>query len=48
MTTVNKALSRRFTELFSTGDESLADEILSPDVVFHGRPATVSFVAPMR
>ena len=36
MSTVNKELSRRFTELFSTGDEALADEILSPDVVFHG------------
>jgi steroid delta-isomerase-like uncharacterized protein len=32
----NKELSRRFTELFSTGDEALADEVLSPDVVFHG------------
>ncbi len=32
----NKKLSRRFTEYFSTGDEDLADEILSPDVVFHG------------
>jgi steroid delta-isomerase-like uncharacterized protein len=36
MSTVNKELSRRFTELFSTGDEALADEILSPDLVFHG------------
>lgn len=36
MSTVNKELSRRFTELFSTGDEALADEVLSPDVVFHG------------
>jgi steroid delta-isomerase-like uncharacterized protein len=32
----NKELSRRFTELFSTGDEALAEEVLSPDVVFHG------------
>jgi steroid delta-isomerase-like uncharacterized protein len=32
----NKELSRRFTELFSTGDEALADEVLSSDVVFHG------------
>ena len=32
----NKKLSRRFTELFSTGDEALADEILDPGVVFHG------------
>jgi steroid delta-isomerase-like uncharacterized protein len=36
MSEANKELSRRFTELFSTGDEALADEILSPDVVFHG------------
>jgi steroid delta-isomerase-like uncharacterized protein len=36
MSAANKELSRRFTELFSTGDEGLADEILSPDVVFHG------------
>jgi steroid delta-isomerase-like uncharacterized protein len=32
----NKELSRRFTDFFSTGDESLADEVLSPEVVFHG------------
>jgi steroid delta-isomerase-like uncharacterized protein len=36
MSAANKEISRRFTELFSTGDEALADEILSPDVVFHG------------
>jgi steroid delta-isomerase-like uncharacterized protein len=36
MSAANKELSRRFTELFSTGDEALAREILSPDVVFHG------------
>ena len=36
MSTANKALSRRFTELFSTGDEGLADEVLAPDIVFHG------------
>jgi steroid delta-isomerase-like uncharacterized protein len=36
MSTANKELSRRFTELFSTGDEALADEVLAPDVVFHG------------
>jgi steroid delta-isomerase-like uncharacterized protein len=36
MSASNKELSRRFTELFSTGDEALADEVLSPDVVFHG------------
>ena len=36
MSAANKELSRRFTELFSTGDEALADEVLSSDVVFHG------------
>jgi steroid delta-isomerase-like uncharacterized protein len=36
MSETNKQLSRRFTELFSTGDEALADEILRSDVVFHG------------
>jgi steroid delta-isomerase-like uncharacterized protein len=36
MSESNKELSRRFTELFSTGDHRLADQILSPDVVFHG------------
>lgn len=36
MSADNKELSRRFTELFSTGDEALADAVLSPDVVFHG------------
>jgi steroid delta-isomerase-like uncharacterized protein len=36
MSEANKELSRRFTELFSTGDEALADEVLAPDVVFHG------------
>lgn len=36
MSAANKELSRKFTELFSTGDEALADEILGPDVVFHG------------
>lgn len=36
MSAANKELSRRFTELFRTGDEGLADEIISPDVVFHG------------
>ena len=36
MSATNKELSRRFTELFSTGDETLAAEVLSPDVVFHG------------
>ena len=36
MSTVNKELSRRFTELFSSGDEARADEVLGRDVVFHG------------
>src|SRR5579871_5949852 len=36
MSTANKQISRRFTELFSTGDETLAGQILSPDVMFHG------------
>jgi steroid delta-isomerase-like uncharacterized protein len=36
MSAANKELSRRFTELFSTGDEALADEVLNPDAVFHG------------
>ncbi|HZQ65625.1 MAG TPA: ester cyclase [Gaiellaceae bacterium] len=36
MSAANKELSRRFTELFSTGDEAAAREVLSPDVVFHG------------
>jgi steroid delta-isomerase-like uncharacterized protein len=36
MSTVNEEISRRFTELFSTGDEALAEAVLSPDVVFHG------------
>jgi steroid delta-isomerase-like uncharacterized protein len=36
MSEANKQLSRRFTELFSTDDETQADAVLSPDVVFHG------------
>jgi steroid delta-isomerase-like uncharacterized protein len=36
MSAANKELSRRFTEYFSTGDETTADAVLSPDVVFHG------------
>jgi steroid delta-isomerase-like uncharacterized protein len=39
MSAAAKELSRRFTELFSTGDEALAREVLSPDVVFHGTNA---------
>jgi steroid delta-isomerase-like uncharacterized protein len=57
MSAVNKELSRRFTELFSTGDESLADEVLSSEVVMHGsvpggkldgRDAVKGFVATYR
>lgn len=36
MSESNKQVSRGFTQLFSTGDERLAEEILSPDIVFHG------------
>jgi steroid delta-isomerase-like uncharacterized protein len=36
MSAANKELSRRFTEYFSTGDEALAEEVLSSDIVFHG------------
>lgn len=36
MSESSKALSRRFTELFSTDDLSLADDVLAEDVVFHG------------
>lgn len=36
MSTVNKEISRRFTEFFSTGDETLADDVLGSEVVFHG------------
>jgi len=36
MSESNKKISQRFTDLFSTGDERLADEVLHPDVVFHG------------
>ena len=36
MSSENKQLSARFTELFSTGDAEAAGEILSQDLVFHG------------
>ena len=32
----NRAVSRRFTELFGTDDETLADAVFTADVVFHG------------
>jgi predicted ester cyclase len=31
-----KQVSRKFTQLFNTDDAQLADEVLSPDIVFHG------------
>ena len=57
MSAANKELSRRFTEIFSTGDEALIGEVLSSDVVFHGTrgdgeirgiDAMVAFVAGYR
>jgi hypothetical protein len=36
MSAANKELSRRFTELFNSSDAALAEEVLSPDIVFHG------------
>jgi ketosteroid isomerase-like protein len=36
MSEANKELSRRFTELFGSDDETLADQVLGEDVVFHG------------
>jgi steroid delta-isomerase-like uncharacterized protein len=35
----NKELSRRFTDLFSTGDLASAEEFLSSDVIVHGTSA---------
>jgi steroid delta-isomerase-like uncharacterized protein len=35
----NKALSRRFTELFGSDDVSRADDVFTGDVVFHGAVA---------
>jgi ketosteroid isomerase-like protein len=57
MSAANRELSRRFTELFTTGDEALAEAILSPDIVFHepsrdgelrGIEAIKAFVADYR
>jgi hypothetical protein len=48
MSESTKQVSRRFTQLFSTGDEQLAEEILSPDVVFTEPPGTASCVASTR
>jgi steroid delta-isomerase-like uncharacterized protein len=36
MSDANKQVSAKFTELFSTGDERAADQLMSADVVFHG------------
>jgi predicted ester cyclase len=36
MSEANKQLSRRFTELFGSDDETLADRVFAEDVVFHG------------
>ena len=36
MSAANKELSRRFTEIFSTGDEAMIRDVLSPEIVFHG------------
>jgi steroid delta-isomerase-like uncharacterized protein len=51
-----KQVSRRFTELFSTDDGSLADDVFTSDVVFHGLSggdlrgieATKGFIAAYR
>jgi steroid delta-isomerase-like uncharacterized protein len=47
MSMANKELSRRFTELFSTGDEAVAERVLAPDLVFTGREATANCTASM-
>jgi steroid delta-isomerase-like uncharacterized protein len=40
MTAENKAVMSRFVEFINTGSEKLAEELISPDAVFHvpGRP----------
>jgi steroid delta-isomerase-like uncharacterized protein len=40
MTAENKVVMRRFVEFINTGSEKLAEELISPDAVFHvpGRP----------
>ena len=56
MSESNKKVSRRFTELFSSDDVSLADELFTSDVVFHGAvdgdlqgiEATKGFIAAYR
>jgi hypothetical protein len=39
MSQANKELSRRFTDLFSTGDLARAEEFMSSDVAVHGTSA---------
>ena len=56
MSESNKLVSRRFTELFSTDDGSVAADVFAPDVVFHGLSggdlhgieATRAFIAAYR
>jgi steroid delta-isomerase-like uncharacterized protein len=36
MSESNREVSRRFTELFSTDDPALAEEVFAPHAVFHG------------
>jgi steroid delta-isomerase-like uncharacterized protein len=40
MTAENKVVMRRFVEFINTGSEKLAEELISPDAIFHvpGRP----------
>jgi steroid delta-isomerase-like uncharacterized protein len=40
MTSENKVVMRRFVEFINTGSEKLAEELISPEAVFHvpGRP----------
>ncbi len=42
MTAENKVVMSRFVEFINTGSEKLAEELISPDAVFHvpGRPRT--------
>jgi predicted ester cyclase len=55
MSDINKQLSGRFTELFTTGDRATAERILSADLVLHladgdveGRDAFLEFLAGYR
>jgi predicted SnoaL-like aldol condensation-catalyzing enzyme len=42
----NKALARRFHELFVQGNLAIADEILTPDFTWYSPPQTVYVVGP--